>query len=96
MFFQHLRQRLGTTLAALALIAVGGCTGYPTIAFSSFDVSSGYGYHRSYGPPVIAGWHSNHWRNGRGGGHSWYGHRHGWHGGSWHHRHGSGAGLHRH
>jgi hypothetical protein len=96
MSFRHLRRRLGTKLAAFALIAVSGCMEYSTTAYSGYYESSGYRSYPPYdyfGPPVVGGWYGNRWHNNWGawpGGrhrHSWHGHRHHWH-------HGHGSGLH--
>ena len=43
MSFWHLRRRLGTKLAAFALIAVSGCMEYSTTAYSGYYESSGIG-----------------------------------------------------
>jgi hypothetical protein len=52
MSFRHLRRRLGTKLAAFALIAVSGCAEYSTTAYSGYYGSSGY---RSYPPYAYFG-----------------------------------------
>jgi hypothetical protein len=89
MSFQHLRQRWGTTLAALALLAVsGGCEAYPTTAYSGDHVVSSYRSYPSYypySPRVWGGWYGDNWGAWRGGGYGYGWHHRSWPGGGWHH-----------
>jgi hypothetical protein len=87
MSYQHLRRRWGTTLSALALIAVAGCAAYPTTAYSGYVGSryyDPYPYYYGYGPRM-SGWYGNRWGDDWG----WrgYGYRRPWHGHRWHNRH---------
>jgi hypothetical protein len=94
MSYQHLRRRWGTTLLALALIAVAGCAAYPTTAYSGYVGSQYYDpYPNYYGyGPRISGWYGNRWGDDWGWrGRRWddFGWRHrSWRGDDWHHRHG--------